>query len=147
MNFLELSQRLHREMRDSGTGMTSVENQRGRYLEMVEAVQEAWTGLQGSKAWDTTFYGNKPDITPVTQYSQYDPQILTKSLDVPYLPEQYQLVIVWKAMIGPAIRMNAPELLQKAQLKHDELMMQLCNRYIGVGFGALLKPGIESIPK
>lgn len=133
-------------MRDSGTGPTSVTNQKGRYLEMVEAIQEAWTQLQGEKGWDKSFYGSKLNTEVAEKYSKYDPQILKNSLDIPYLPEQYQLVIVWKAMIGPATRMNAPELLQKAQSKYDELMMQLCNRYIGVSFGLSEEPVEEIIP-
>lgn len=135
MNYLQLCQRLHREMRDSGSGMTSVTNQRGRYLEMVEAIRDAWTDIQGKYDWDKSFYGAKPDTDPVEKYSRYDPQFLTQSLDIPFLPEQYQLIIVWQAMIGGAIRMNAPELLQKATYKHGELMMSLANRYVGPDFG------------
>ncbi|WP_051241311.1 hypothetical protein [Vibrio litoralis] len=144
MTFLELCQRLHREMRDSGVGMTSVEKQTGKYQEVVDSVREAWMDIQTQRTWDAEFWGVK-DVETGELYTQDNPQILKTSLEMPFVPEQFQLIIVWKAMMGDSVRLNAPELRAKAQEKYEEQLLKLCNRYFGQELGVPKKidPDVE----
>lgn len=137
MNFLQLCNRLHREMSDSGTGLTAVKNQTGRYEKIVDAVREAWVEVQENN-WGAEFFGVKPKVDPTeedTFYSRHDPQVLMEQLDVPYIPEQYHLVIVFQAMKKMALSINAPELRAVADEGYGALMAKLSNRYIGVNWG------------
>lgn len=143
MNFLQLCNRLHSEMNDSGTGLTTVVNQTGRYLKIVNAVREAWMDIQDD-CWDAEFFGAKPDTDPVEYYSRTDPQVLTEQLDVPFIPEQYHLVIVFQAMKKMSLSLNAPELRALADEGYSEKMGKLVNRYIGSDFGKAPAEEIES---
>lgn len=138
MNYLQLCNRLHGEMNDSGTGLTAVINQTGRYGKIVNAIREAWIEIQDDN-WDSEFFGMKPKADPAdadTFYNRHDPQVLTEREDVPYLSEQYQSVIVYLAMKKLSLALNAPELRALADEKYQVLMAKMVNRYIGASWGA-----------
>lgn len=146
MNYLQLCNRLHSELSDSGTGLTAVINQTGRYGKIVNAISAAWTDIQDDN-WDVEFFGMKPKADPSeadTFYSRYDPQVLADQLDTPYIPEQYQLVIVYKAMQKMSLSLNAPELRAIADEGYSSIMAKLANRYIGAQWGRRPDPELES---
>lgn len=137
MNFLELCNELHDEMSDSGPGLTAVTKQVGRYAELVKAIREAWVEVQDDN-WDEAFFGKKPKANPSDPdvfYHRHDPQVFMAQLDVPYIPEQYQMVIVYLAMKKLSLSLNAPELRALADEKYSELMARMANRYIGGQWG------------
>lgn len=148
MNFLQLCNRLHSEMNDSGTGLTAVINQTGRYAKIVNAIREAWLDIQDD-CWDSEFFGVKPksdSAAPDEYYSRYDPQTLIEQLDSPYIPEQYQLVIVYYAMQKLSLSLNAGELRALGQEGYDQQYARLANRYIGANWGKPSQPVESSIP-
>lgn len=53
------------------------------------------------------------------------PTVLAADDDVPGMPEEYHLLLVWKALIDGAIQDAAPEVVQRAQMHHDVLKRQL----------------------
>lgn len=128
MNFLQLAQRLRQEMNDTGEGPTQVTNQRGRSLEYVNAVREAWNDIQAIRNWDDRFWRDG--------FSKDNIQTLNVSIDTPFIPEQYHLAIVFYAMQGVAISQNAQELIVRAQNEWDKYLHLLCRDFIeGIRLG------------
>ena len=58
MNYLQLAQRLRREMNDTGEGPFNVINQSGRNLEYVDAIREAWLDIQTLRLIHHLFLSN-----------------------------------------------------------------------------------------
>ena len=56
MNYLQLAQRLRREMNDTGEGPFGVSNQKGRSLEYVDAIRESWLDIQSLRDWSEDFW-------------------------------------------------------------------------------------------
>ncbi|MGC6246082.1 hypothetical protein ACMXZD_08075 [Pasteurella multocida] len=128
MNFLQLAQRLRQEMNDTGEGPTQVTNQRGRSLEYVNAIREAWNDIQTIRDWDRRFWREG--------FSKENIQILNTSTDTPFIPERYHLAIVFYAMQGKAISQNAQELIVHAQNEWDKYLHLLCRDFLeGIRFG------------
>lgn len=128
MNFLQLAQRLRQEMNDTGEGPTQVTNQRGRSLEYVNAIREAWDDIQTIRDWDKRFWKEG--------FSKENIQILNVATDTPFIPEQYHLAIVFYAMQGKAISQNAQELIVRAQNEWDKYLHLLCRDFLeGIRFG------------
>ncbi|HDR1137433.1 TPA: hypothetical protein QB301_001236 [Pasteurella multocida] len=128
MNFLQLAQRLRQEMNDTGEGPTQVTNQRGRSLEYVNAIREAWSDIQTIRDWDRRFWREG--------FSKENIQILNTSTDTPFIPEQYHLAIVFYAMQGKAVSQNAQELIVHAQNEWDKYLHLLCRDFLeGIRFG------------
>ncbi|HDR1420087.1 TPA: hypothetical protein QB189_002021 [Pasteurella multocida] len=128
MNFIQLAQRLRQEMNDTGEGPTQVTNQRGRSLEYVNAIREAWNDIQTIRDWDRRFWREG--------FSKENIQILNISTDTPFIPERYHLAIVFYAMQGKAISQNAQELIVHAQNEWDKYLHLLCRDFLeGIRFG------------
>ncbi|HDR0725521.1 hypothetical protein [Pasteurella multocida] len=128
MNFIQLAQRLRQEMNDTGEGPTQVTNQRGRSLEYVNAIREAWNDIQTIRDWDRRFWREG--------FSKENIQILNTSTDTPFIPERYHLAIVFYAMQGKAISQNAQELIVHAQNEWDKYLHLLCRDFLeGIRFG------------
>lgn len=128
MNFIQLAQRLRQEMNDTGEGPTQVTNQRGRSLEYVNAIREAWNDIQTLREWDNRFWANG--------FSKANIQTLNVSTDTPFIPERYHLAIVFYAMQGVAISQNTQELIVRAQNEWDKYLHLLCRDFIeGIRFG------------
>lgn len=122
MIFLELAQRLRQEMNDTGEGPTQVTGQRGRNLEYVNAIREAWLDIQQLRPWSAQFW--QQDFNP------QDLQILDESTDTPFIPEQYHLAIVFYAMQSKAISQNAQELILRGQQEWDKYLHLLCRDFL-----------------
>ncbi|PRM68276.1 hypothetical protein [Haemophilus influenzae] len=78
MNYLQLAQRLRREMNDTGEGPHNVTNQTGRNLEYVDAIREAWLDIQSLRPWNKRFWENGFDSDNL--------QELEASSDTPFIP-------------------------------------------------------------
>lgn len=122
MNFLALAQRLRQEMNDSGEGPAQVTGQRGRNLEYVNAIREAWLDIQQCRPWVVQFWqqGFSPDKL----------QILENTVDTPFIPAQYHLAIVFYAMQSKAISQNAQELILRGQQEWDKYLHLLCRDFL-----------------
>ncbi|WP_075321491.1 hypothetical protein [Histophilus somni] len=122
MNFLALAQRLRQEMNDSGEGPAQVTGQRGRNLEYVNAIKEAWLDIQQCRPWAVQFWqqGFSPDKL----------QILENTVDTPFIPAQYHLAIVFYAMQSKAISQNAQELILRGQQEWDKYLHLLCRDFL-----------------
>ncbi|QEH09357.1 hypothetical protein [Histophilus somni] len=122
MNFLALAQRLRQEMNDSGEGPAQVTGQRGRNLEYVNAIREAWLDIQQCRSWAVQFWqqGFSPDKL----------QILENTVDTPFIPAQYHLAIVFYAMQSKAISQNAQELILRGQQEWDKYLHLLCRDFL-----------------
>ncbi|MGL4052247.1 hypothetical protein, partial [Pasteurella multocida] len=120
--------RLRQEINDTGEGPTQVTNQRGRSLEYVNAIREAWSDIQTLREWDNRFWANG--------FSKANIQTLNVSTDTPFIPEQYHLAIVFYAMQGKAISQNAQELIIRAQNEWDKYLHLLCRDFLeGIRLG------------
>lgn len=124
MNFLQLAQRLRREMNDTGEGPSQVTNQQGRSLEYVEAIREAWLEIQFLRPWNSAFWKES--------YSLGTPQVFEVSTDTPFIPELHHLAIVFYAMRLKAISQNAQELVFRAETEWDKHLHLLCREFVDV---------------
>jgi len=122
MNFLQLAQRLRREMNDTGEGPTQITNQRGRNLEYVEAIREAWLEIQSLRTWNAKFWQEG--------FAADNPQYLETSTDTPFIPELHHLAIVFYAMRNKAISQNAQELVIRAENEWDKHLHLLCLNFL-----------------
>lgn len=122
MTYLELAQRLRQEMHDTGEGPTQVTNQKGRSLEYVNAIREAWLDIQQLRPWQRHFWQG--------EYTAQQPQVLSKSPDTPFIPEHYHLAIVFYAMAHKAISQNAQELMLRGQQEWDKYLHLLCRDFL-----------------
>lgn len=122
MNYLQLAQRLRREMNDTGDGPFGVVNQKGRSLEYVDAVRESWLDIQSLRDWSEDFWGDG--------FSSKNPQILEESADTPFIPEKFHVAIVYYAMQGKALSQNAQELILRGQNEWDKYLHLLCTQFL-----------------
>jgi len=122
MNFLQLVQRLRREISDTGEGPAGVTNQSGRNLEYIDAIREAWSDIQIIRQWSDNFYA--------PPYSKDNLQLLQSSTDTPFIPEYLHLGIVYYALVNKALSQNAQELVLKAQTEWDKYLNLLCRDYL-----------------
>ncbi|MBN6067399.1 hypothetical protein HYE54_01015 [Aggregatibacter actinomycetemcomitans] len=124
MNFLQLAQRLRREMNDTGEGPHNVTNQTGRNLEYVDAIREAWLDIQSLRPWNDKFWGGG--------FSDENLQRLEVSSDTPFIPEQFHAAIVYYSMQGKSLSQNAQELVMRGQNEWDKYLHLLCNRFLPI---------------
>lgn len=122
MNYLQLAQRLRREMNDTGDGPFGVSNQKGRSLEYVDAVRESWLDIQSLRDWSEDFWGEG--------FSSKNPQVLEESADTPFIPEKFHVAIVYYAMQGKALSQNAQELILRGQTEWDKYLHLLCTQFL-----------------
>lgn len=122
MNYLQLAQRLRREMNDTGDGPFGVSGQKGRSLEYVEAVRESWLDIQSLRDWSEDFWGDG--------FSSKNPQVLEESADTPFIPEKFHVAIVYYAMQGKALSQNAQELILRGQNEWDKYLHLLCTQFL-----------------
>ena len=122
MNYLQLAQRLRREMNDTGDGPFSVANQKGRSLEYVDAVRESWLDIQSLRDWSEDFWSDG--------FSSKNPQVLEESADTPFIPEKFHVAIVYYAMQGKALSQNAQELILRGQNEWDKYLHLLCTQFL-----------------
>ncbi len=122
MNYLQLAQRLRREMNDTGDGPFGVAGQKGRSLEYVEAVRESWLDIQSLRDWSEDFWGDG--------FSSKNPQVLEESADTPFIPEKFHVAIVYYAMQGKALSQNAQELILRGQNEWDKYLHLLCTQFL-----------------
>ena len=122
MNYLQLAQRLRREMNDTGEGPFGVSNQKGRSLEYVDAIRESWLDIQSLRDWSEDFWGEG--------FSSKNPQILEESADAPFIPEKFHVAIVYYAMQGKALSQNAQELILRGQNEWDKYLHLLCTQFL-----------------
>lgn len=122
MNYLQLAQRLRREMNDTGEGPFSVSNQKGRSLEYVDAIRESWLDIQSLRDWNEDFWGEG--------FSSKNPQVLEASSDAPFIPEKFHVAIVYYAMQGKALSQNAQELILLGQNEWDKYLHLLCSQFL-----------------
>nr|DAN54862.1 MAG TPA: hypothetical protein [Caudoviricetes sp.]DAX25017.1 MAG TPA: hypothetical protein [Caudoviricetes sp.] len=122
MNYLQLAQRLRREMNDTGDGPFSVSDQKGRSLEYVDAVRESWLDIQSLRDWSEDFWGDG--------FSSKNPQVLEVSADTPFIPEKFHVAIVYYAMQGKALSQNAQELILRGQNEWDKYLHLLCTQFL-----------------
>lgn len=122
MNYLQLAQRLRREMNDTGDGPFGVSDQKGRNLEYVDAIREAWLDIQSLRPWNKRFWGNGFDSDNL--------QELEVSSDTPFIPKQFHVAIVYYAMQGKALSQNAQELILRGQNEWDKYLHLLCTQFL-----------------
>lgn len=122
MNYLQLAQRLRREMNDTGEGPFGVSNQKGRSLEYVDAIRESWLDIQSLRDWNEDFWGEG--------FSSKNPQVLEASSDAPFIPEKFHVAIVYYAMQGKALSQNAQELILLGQNEWDKYLHLLCSQFL-----------------
>lgn len=122
MNYLQLAQRLRREMNDTGDGPFGVSNQKGRNLEYVDAIRESWLDIQSLRDWSEDFWGDG--------FSSKKPQVLEESADTPFIPEKFHVAIVYYAMQGKALSQNAQELILRGQNEWDKYLHLLCTQFL-----------------
>ena len=122
MNYLQLAQRLRREMNDTGEGPFGVSNQKGRSLEYVDAIRESWLDIQSLRDWNEDFWGEG--------FSSKNPQVLEESADTPFIPEKFHAAIVYYAMQGKALSQNAQELILRGQNEWDKYLHLLCTQFL-----------------
>lgn len=122
MNYLQLAQRLRREMNDTGDGPFGVSDQNGRSLEYVEAIRESWLDIQSLRDWSEDFWGDG--------FSSKNPQVLEESADTPFIPEKFHVAIVYYAMQGKALSQNAQELILRGQNEWDKYLHLLCTKFL-----------------
>lgn len=122
MNYLQLAQRLRREMNDTGEGPFGVSNQKGRNLEYVDAIRESWLDIQSLRDWSEDFWGEG--------FSSKNPQVLEESADTPFIPEKFHVAIVYYAMQGKALSQNAQELILRGQNEWDKYLHLLCTQFL-----------------
>ena len=122
MNYLQLAQRLRREMNDTGEGPFSVSDQKGRSLEYVDAIRESWLDIQSLRDWSEDFWGEG--------FSSKNPQVLEESADTPFIPEKFHVAIVYYAMQGKALSQNAQELILRGQNEWDKYLHLLCTQFL-----------------
>lgn len=122
MNYLQLAQRLRREMNDTGDGPFGVANQNGRNLEYVDAIRESWLDIQSLRDWSEDFWGEG--------FSSKNPQVLEESADTPFIPEKFHVAIVYYAMQGKALSQNAQELILRGQNEWDKYLHLLCTQFL-----------------
>ncbi len=122
MNFLQLAQRLRREMNDSGEGPSSVDNQSGRNLEYVDAIRESWLEIQLLRPWVNSFW--RDDFSPSNL------QTLNRSTDTPFIPSHYHLAIVFYAMQHKALSQSAQELVLLGSQQWDSQLHLLCRDFL-----------------
>ena len=122
MNYLQLAQRLRREMNDTGDGPFGVANQKGRNLEYVDAIRESWLDIQSLRDWSEDFWGEG--------FSSKNPQVLEESADTPFIPEKFHVAIVYYAMQGKALSQNAQELISRGQNEWDKYLHLLCTQFL-----------------
>ena len=122
MNYLQLAQRLRREMNDTGDGPFGVSDQKGRSLEYVVAVRESWLDIQSLRDWSEDFWGDG--------FSSKNPQVLEESADTPFIPEKFHVAIVYYAMQGKALSQNAQELILRGQNEWDKYLHLLCTQFL-----------------
>ena len=122
MNYLQLAQRLRREMNDTGDGPFGVSDQKGRSLEHVDAVRESWLDIQSLRDWSEDFWGDG--------FSSKNPQVLEESADTPFIPEKFHVAIVYYAMQGKALSQNAQELILRGQNEWDKYLHLLCTQFL-----------------
>ena len=122
MNYLQLAQRLRREMNDTGDGPFGVSDQKGRSLEYVEAIRESWLDIQSLRDWSEDFWGDG--------FSSKNPQVLEESADTPFIPEKFHVAIVYYAMQGKALSQNAQELILRGQNEWDKYLHLLCTKFL-----------------
>lgn len=122
MNYLQLAQRLRREMNDTGEGPYGVTNQSGRNLEYVDAIREAWLEIQALRPWGERFWADS--------FSSDNLQTLKDSSDTPFIPERLHLAIVYYAMQGKSLSQNAQELVLRSQNEWDKFLHQLCTQFL-----------------
>lgn len=122
MNYLQLAQRLRREMNDTGESPFGVSNQKGRSLEYVDAIRESWLDIQSLRDWNEDFWGEG--------FSSKNPQVLEESADTPFIPEKFHVAIVYYAMQGKALSQNAQELILRGQNEWDKYLHLLCTQFL-----------------
>lgn len=124
MTYLQLCQRLRAECQDIGNGPTTTVAPTGKDVKYVDAIAEAWTEIQLLRG-DWEFW--PADLS----YTLESPQLLDGDADVPFIPSQYHLGIVYYAMGMLALNLGAPELQEKHQAGWSRYYDMLLARYTG----------------
>jgi len=122
MTYLQLCQRLRAECQDIGLGPTSVSSTTTRDQNYIQAIREAWLEIQLLRN-DWSFW---PDDE---SYSLTSPQMLESDNDVPFIPEQYHMAIVYFALAQRALSAAAAELVEKHNLMWGRYHNMLVARY------------------
>ena len=124
MTYLQLCQRLRAECQDIGLGPNSVLSSNQRDQTYIQAIREAWLEMQLLRP-DWTFW---PDDL---SYTLTAPQLLAVDADVPFIPEQYHVAIVYFALGQRALSASAPELVEKHNQLWSRYYRMLTDRYTG----------------
>jgi hypothetical protein len=118
MTYLELVERLYSETGLAGQAPTAVTGQSGMKAKLLNWIGDAWLEVQTARAWP---------------FNGVSYQKLAANTDVPTMPEEFHMMIVWRALASYAESEEAPAFYAKAMRNHNILYTRLHNKYYPLG--------------
>lgn len=118
MTYLELVQRLYREASLAGQAPVAVTGQTGMKAKLLDWIGDAWLEVQATRKWP---------------FNGLSYQKLVADADVPTMPEEFHMLIVWRALASYAESEESPALFAKAMRNQAPIFNRLHNKYFPMG--------------